>query len=152
MASPLARYVTLTYAKYFVVLLVPFALVALPVEMNLQIGYVMILPLAAVDVMAFAGALLLLSQRRTRNVAGVWRSGTLGREPARLCDVRSVGGVLGRDHSTVQQRRERATVRGDWTNRDNLHPARRRSPMLETILRSVLLLHERQFRLGRLQA
>lgn len=63
MASPLARYVTLTYAKYFVVLLVPFALVALPVEMNLQIGYVMILPLAAVDVMAFAGALLLLSAR-----------------------------------------------------------------------------------------
>ncbi|MGA8099081.1 MAG: hypothetical protein WB810_10520 [Candidatus Cybelea sp.] len=63
MASPLARYVTLTYTKYFVVLLVPFALVALPVEMNLQIGYVMILPLAAVDVMAFAGALLLLSAR-----------------------------------------------------------------------------------------
>ncbi len=63
MASPLTRYVTLTYAKYFVVLLLPFALVALPVAMNFRIVYVMILPLAAMDVIAFAGALWLLSSR-----------------------------------------------------------------------------------------
>jgi hypothetical protein len=61
MPSPLARYVALTYAKFFVVLLVPFAIVALPVEVDFRIAYLMILPLAAVDVIAFAGALLLLS-------------------------------------------------------------------------------------------
>ncbi len=62
-ASPLARYVTLTYAKYFVPLLVPFALVALPVVLDFQLAYVMILPLAAVNLGAFTGALLLLSSR-----------------------------------------------------------------------------------------
>lgn len=73
MASPLARYVTLTYAKYFVLLLVPFAVVALPVA-TLGMAYFMILPLAAVDVSAFAGTLLLLSRRgelETLQVYGV---------------------------------------------------------------------------------
>lgn len=63
MASPLARYVVRTYALYFLLLLVPFALVSLPVEMNFRIAYLMILPLAGVDVSAFAGTLLLLSGR-----------------------------------------------------------------------------------------
>jgi hypothetical protein len=38
MARPLARYVTLIDAKYFVVLLVPFAVVALPVEVDFRIA------------------------------------------------------------------------------------------------------------------
>lgn len=63
MARPLARYVTLTYAKYFVLLLLPFALVALPVAIHPHSVYVMILPLAGVNVAAFAGTLLLLSSR-----------------------------------------------------------------------------------------
>jgi hypothetical protein len=61
MPSPLTRYVTLTYAKFLVVLLVPFAIVSLPVEVDFRIAYLMILPLAAVDVIAFAATLLLLS-------------------------------------------------------------------------------------------
>jgi hypothetical protein len=63
MTSPLTRYVTLIYATYFVLLLVPLALVALPVETDVHMVYLMILPLAAVDVIAFAGTLLLLSSR-----------------------------------------------------------------------------------------
>ncbi|MFY9631587.1 MAG: hypothetical protein WAJ94_08295 [Candidatus Cybelea sp.] len=63
MGSPLARYVTLTYAKYFVLLLVPFALVALPVALDFRNAYLMILPLAVVDVAAFAGSLRSLSSR-----------------------------------------------------------------------------------------
>jgi hypothetical protein len=63
MARPLTRYVTLTYAKYFILLLFPFALVALPVVIHPQIVYLMILPLAGVNVAAFAGTLLLLSSR-----------------------------------------------------------------------------------------
>lgn len=63
MASPLARYVMLTYAKYFVLLLVPFAVTALPVATNFRMMHVMILPLAVLDVIAFAGTLRLLSSR-----------------------------------------------------------------------------------------
>jgi hypothetical protein len=63
MTSPLTRYVALTYATYFVPLLVPFALVALPIETDFRMVYLMILPLAAVDVIAFAGTLLMLSSR-----------------------------------------------------------------------------------------
>ncbi|MFZ0033250.1 MAG: hypothetical protein WAK84_15405 [Candidatus Cybelea sp.] len=63
MARPLARYVTLTYAKYFALLLVPFALVALPVAIHPHSVYLMILPLAGVNVAAFAGTLLMFSSR-----------------------------------------------------------------------------------------
>ena len=74
MTSPLARYVTLTYSMYFVLFLVPLAVVALPVEINSRSLYLMILPLAAVDVSAFMGTLLLLSSRgelETLQVYGV---------------------------------------------------------------------------------
>jgi hypothetical protein len=74
MTSPLTRYVMLTHATYFILLLVPFALVALPVETDFHMVYLMILPLAAVGVVAFAGTLLLLSSRgelETLQVYGV---------------------------------------------------------------------------------
>ena len=74
MTSPLARYVTLTYSMYFVLFLMPLAVVALPVEINSRSLYLMILPLAAVDVSAFMGTLLLLSSRgelETLQVYGV---------------------------------------------------------------------------------
>ena len=59
---------------YFVLFLVPLAVVALPVEINSRSLYLMILPLAAVDVSAFMGTLLLLSSRgelETLQVYGV---------------------------------------------------------------------------------
>ena len=74
MTSPLARYVTLTYSMYFVLLVVPLAIVALPVEIDSRGLYLMILPLAAVDVSAFMATLLLLSSRgelETLQVYGV---------------------------------------------------------------------------------
>lgn len=137
MASPLARYVTLTYAKYFVPLLVPFAVVALPVALDFRIMYVMILPLAVVDLIAFAGTLLLLASRgelETLQVYGVPERSVAG--PLALATCAPLA-AFGRGHSIIQQPWERATVRGDWTNRDNLRAARRRSPMLETALGSV---------------
>lgn len=63
MPNPLARYVTLTYAKYFALLFVPFAVAVLPVWINFGIAYLVILPLAVVDITAFAAALLLFSSR-----------------------------------------------------------------------------------------
>jgi hypothetical protein len=72
--NPLARYVTLTYAKYFALLLVPFAVVALPVGIDFRNAYLMILPLAVVNVIAFAGSLRWLSSRgelETLQVYGV---------------------------------------------------------------------------------
>lgn len=74
MGNPLARYVTLTYARYFALLLVPFAVVALPVGIDFRNAYLMILPLAVVNVIAFAGSLRWLSSRgelETLQVYGV---------------------------------------------------------------------------------
>jgi hypothetical protein len=59
---------------YFVLLVVPLAIVALPVEIDSRGLYLMILPLAAVDVSAFMATLLLLSSRgelETLQVYGV---------------------------------------------------------------------------------
>jgi hypothetical protein len=74
MASPLARYIVLTYTKCFVLLFVPFAVAVLPVWVDFRIAYLVILPLAAVDVIAFGCALLLFSRKgelETLQVYGV---------------------------------------------------------------------------------